>query len=490
MTATLSRSAAAERFRDRPGRLLIDGELVDAARGERFTVIDPTTEEELGQVARAGTEDVDRAVTAARAAFADRRWSGLPRARREAVLHRLADLVEGATAELAALDVLENGMPLAFAQYEIGSAVAMIRYFAGWPTKVESTVLATDDPIFGYTRREPVGVCAGIAPWNAPVTNPLLKIVPALACGNTVIAKPAEQTPLTAVRIAELCLEAGIPPGVVNVLQGPGDVGAALVAHPGVDKIAFTGSTATGKLIQREAAATLKRVTLELGGKSPNILFADADLEAAIPGALMAVFANSGQVCFAGTRLFVERPIHDAVVEALAAGSAQMVVGDGFDPATQLGPLVSAAQFDRVRGYIEAGVAGGATLAHGGDRVGDRGYFVRPTVFAGADNTMRIAREEIFGPVVTVIPFDDESEVLRLADDTNFGLGAGVWTRDLSRAHRVAASLRAGVVWVNTYGDLSATVPFGGFKQSGIGREFGTAALDAYTEHKSVLVKL
>jgi acyl-CoA reductase-like NAD-dependent aldehyde dehydrogenase len=490
MTATLPRSTAADRFRAEPGKLLIDGELVDAASGERFDVVDPTTEETLGQVARAGAVDVERAVAAARTAFEDRRWSGLPRKEREATLHRLADLIEAATEELADLDVLENGMPRAFARFETSTAVDMIRYFAGWPTKIESSVLATDDPLFAYTRREPVGVCAGISPWNAPVTNPLLKIVPALACGNTVVVKPAEQTPLTSVRLAEIILEAGIPAGVVNILQGPGDVGAALVAHRQIDKVAFTGSTATGKVIQREAANTLKRVTLELGGKSPNIIFADADLDAAIPGAMMAVFPNSGQVCFAGTRLFVQRPIHDAVVEAISAGSGQMTVGDGFDPTTQLGPLVSAEQFERVQGYIEAGRTDGATLAAGGGRVGDKGYFVQPTVFAGADNTMRIAREEIFGPVVTVIPFDDESEVLALANDTDFGLGAGVWTRDISRAHKVAASLRAGMVWVNTYGDMASPIPFGGFKQSGIGREFGANALDAYTEQKSVVVKL
>jgi aldehyde dehydrogenase (NAD+) len=333
-------------------------------------------------------------------------------------------------------------------------------------------------------------VCAGITPWNAPVANPLVKIAPALAFGNTVVIKPAEQTPLSGVRVAELCLEAGIPDGVVNVIHGPGDVGAALVAHPGVDKVAFTGSTATGKLIQAEAAKTLKRVTLELGGKSPNIIFADADLEAAIPGALLGAFSNSGQICFAGTRLFVERSIHDAVVQALVGAAQQMTVGSGFDAGVQLGPLVSAEQFTRVTEYIAVGQREGAELAVGGNRVGDRGYFVAPTVFSGATNAMRIAREEIFGPVVTVIPFDDESDALRQANDTDFGLGAGIWTRDVSRAHRVAEAVRSGIVWVNTYGDMAHSVPFGGFKQSGLGREFGESAVHAYTETKSVVMKL
>ncbi|HET7567826.1 MAG TPA: aldehyde dehydrogenase family protein [Gaiellaceae bacterium] len=481
----------ARAFASREHRLLVGGEWVASGGGEELPVEDPSTEEPLAVVPQATEGDVDAAVGAARSAFDDGRWSRLSPDAKTVVLQRLAGLVEEHAEELAALESLDNGKAIAEARGDVAGVATVLRYYAGWPSKIHGETNPTEERFLAYTVREPVGVCGQIVPWNYPLLMASWKLGPALACGNTVVLKPAEQTPLSALRLGELCLEAGVPAGVVNVVTGDGRTGAALVAHPQVDKIAFTGSTEVGKLIMAAAAPSLKRVSLELGGKNPNVVFADADLDAAVKGALAGAFENGGMACIAGSRLLVERAAYDEVVERLAVAARALRVGPGIDESTDVGAIVSREQLDKIRSYVELGRAEGAELVAGGDDAGrERGYFLAPAVFAAATPEMRIAREEIFGPVVAAIPFDDPQEAAALANDTPYGLAGAIWTRDVKKAHALARALRAGTVWVNAYGSIRPTVSFGGFKQSGFGRELGLHSLETYTELKSVFVDL
>jgi aldehyde dehydrogenase (NAD+) len=496
MLALNSSSPPATSFLDgKPKLLLIDGEFVPAVSGRTFDSINPATGQPFAQVADGDVEDVERAVAAARRAF-EGPWSRFKPFQRQAILLRLADLVEKHFDEIALLDTLDMGGPITATRARKQRAIALLRYYAGQTTAIHGDTITNSQAgeVLTYTLKEPVGVVAAINPWNGPFGMAMWKIAPALAAGCTVILKPAEQAPLSPLRLGELCLEAGVPPGVVNVVQGPGrTVGAALAAHPGVDKVAFTGSTATGQAIVRASAGNMKRVSLELGGKSPNIVCDDADLDITVPGAAMAVFANSGQVCSAGTRLFVQRGIYVEFVDRLAAFAKQLRVGDPLDPNTQLGPLVSAAQLERVTGYLESGRSQGARAASGGGRLGgegrDKGYFVEPTVFTNVTDDMTIAREEIFGPVICVLPFDTLEEAVMRGNDTEYGLGGGVWTRNLNNAHRVAKGLHTGSVWVNCYQLMDSAVPFGGYKTSGIGRESGREHIEEFLETKAVWIK-
>ncbi|HXD54607.1 MAG TPA: aldehyde dehydrogenase family protein [Solirubrobacteraceae bacterium] len=487
-------SAPARDFISRSHRLLIGGEHLDAADGRTFTTVDPATGLEIAEVAQGGAEDVDRAVAAARQAFESGPWGSMPAAGRERLMHALADALEARAEEFAQIESLDNGKPVGLAQYvDVNGAVGHLRYFAGWPTKIEGAVLPVSAPgLHVYTRREPVGVAGQIIPWNFPLLMAAWKLGPALAAGCTIVLKPAEQTPLSALRLGELALEVGFPPGVLNVLTGDGETGAALVDHPGVDKIAFTGSTAVGREIGSKAGRALKRVTLELGGKSPNIILPDADLEAAIKGSFQAIYFNSGQACNAGSRLFVPAERYDEVIAGLAEAAAATRLGPGLESSTQLGPLVSAEQQERVLGYIAAGVEEGAEVVTGGEAAltDSGGYYVAPTLFATTSDELRISREEIFGPVLVASPYDSLEEVAARANAGEYGLAAGVWTRDVGNAHKLAAMLRAGMVYINTWGLADPSAPFGGFKASGIGREHGRDGLDAYLESKTVWTAL
>lgn len=476
-----------------PTKLLIDNEWVESASGHRFETINPATGEAICDVAEANAADVDRAVKAARQAFTSGDWPKMSPSRRGELLYKLADLIEENKEELARLETLDNGKPVSESlNADLPFAIAMYRYYAGWADKIQGETIPIGDPYFCYTRREPVGVCGQIIPWNFPLDMQANKLAPALAVGNTVVLKPAEQTPLSALRVGELIIEAGFPPGVVNILPGYGPTaGAAIAHHMDIDKISFTGSTEVGRLIMEAAAkSNFKRITLELGGKSPNIIFADADLDEAIAGADMALFFNQGEVCTAGSRLFVEEKCYDEVVAKSVERAKQKVVGDPFDAKTDQGPLVEKAQFQKVMRYIELGKQQGAHLLCGGTQVGDRGFFIQPTVFAGVQDKMKIAQDEIFGPVMSILKFKDVDEVIQRANATMYGLAAAVWTKDISKAHAIANSVRAGTVWVNCYGVVNGATPFGGFKQSGLGREYGEYGLQQYTEIKTVTMRV
>ena len=479
-------------------QLFIGGKWVNSASGETFTTPNPATGEPLATVASGGAEDIDRAVRAARAAFEDGPWGRMTPSERGKVVWKIGDLIEEHLDEFAQLETLDNGKSLAVARAaDVPLAADLFHYMAGWATKIEGNSISISVPYMPgaqfhvYTLREPIGVVGQIIPWNFPLLMAAWKLGPALATGNCVVLKPAEQTPLSALLLARVIAEAGVPDGVVNVITGFGEsAGAPLAAHDGVDKVAFTGSTEVGKLIVQAATGNLKKVTLELGGKSPNVVFADADPEAAVAGAANAIFFNHGQCCIAGSRLFVERERFDDVVSGVAEIAKSIKVGDGFSADTQMGPLISDEQLAKVTGYLESGRADGAEVVTGGARLGEHGYFFEPTVITKTRPEMKIVREEIFGPVVVAEPFESLDEIAAKANDSSYGLGAGVWTRDLSKAHAMAKRLRAGTVWINTYNVYDAALPFGGYKQSGWGREMGHEVLEAYTEVKAICAQL
>jgi len=477
-----------------PAKLFINGEFRDAKNGATFVTVNPATEEPITEVAAASVEDVDAAVDAARAAFGAGTWAEMPARERGRVIWRIGELLRERVEEVAILETIDNGKPIFESRYvDIPMVADVFQYYAGWADKVHGEVIPVSGQALDYTLREPLGVVAAIVPWNFPLLLASWKIAPALAMGNTVIVKPASNTSLTALKLAELAAEAGLPPGVFNVVTGSGSVvGNALVEHRGVDKIAFTGATSTGQDILRRSADTLKKITLELGGKSPNIVLADADLDAAVKGATIGIFYGKGEVCAAGSRLFVEKSVAEEFIDRVVERTERMAPADPMDPKTRMGAIVSEAQMETVLGYVEAGKSQGARLRTGGERtdVGGKGYFLRPAVFDQVDNSMTIAQEEIFGPVLAVITFEDEDDAVAQANDTPYGLAAAVWSRDIGRAHRVARRLQAGTVWVNTYNRYDAAAPFGGYKESGYGRELGAHALEHYTQVKNVWVDL
>ena len=479
-------------FVGKPRKMFIDGKWVEAASGKTFPSYNPATGEVMAKIAEGDREDINRAVKAARKAFDSGPWPEMTASQRGRLIWKLGDLLESRLEEFAQIESLDNGKPLAIARVaDVPLAVDLFRYMAGWATKIEGNTIPFSPKFFAYTRREPVGVVGQIIPWNFPLLMAAWKLGPALATGCTIVLKPAEQTPLSALLLAELIAEAGFPDGVVNVVTGYGETaGAALAAHPDVDKIAFTGSTEVGKLIVQASAGNLKKVSLELGGKSPNIVFADADMSSSIAGASSAIFFNHGQCCCAGSRLYIEQSMFDKVVSGVADEAKKIKIGAGFDPETDMGPLVSEEQLNRVCSYLESGLSEGAEAVVGGKKHPGSGYFVEPTVMVKTNPNMKVVREEIFGPVVCAMPFKDVDKLIAEANQSEYGLAAAVWTRDISKAHRIAEKLRAGTVWINCYNVFDASLPFGGYKQSGWGREMGHEVLEMYTEVKAVCAQL
>lgn len=477
--------------RIRQTRMLIDGQWVESNSGVTFTTLNPATEEVIAQVPLGNRDDVDRAVKAARRAFESGPWPKLDARERGRLLYRLADLIEENAEELAALETLDNGKPIRDSRAaDLPLVIDTFRYFAGWADKIHGETVPIRGNYFCYTRREPVGVCGQIIPWNFPLLMLAWKWGPALAAGCTVVLKPAEQTPLSALRVGELALEAGFPPGVINIVTGDGTTGDALVKHPDVDKIAFTGEYKTAQIIMANAAQTLKRLTFELGGKSPNVVFADADIDAAVEGSYAGIYFNQGQCCCAGSRLFVEEKIHDEFVDRMLAKARDRRVGNPFDPETEQGPQVDRAQYDKILSYIDKGKKEGARCLTGGESIGEKGFFIQPTIFTNVKDSMAISTDEIFGPVLSVLKFKDFDEIVRRSNNTFYGLAAAVWTKDVGKAHTLAHQVRAGTVWINCYDVFDAAASFGGFKMSGQGREQGAKALDSYTELKTVTVSL
>ena len=487
----------AREFIAQPRKILIGGDWVESASGKTFDVFNPATGEVLAHAAEGSSEDIDRAVKTARGVFEAGTWHGMKPNERGRIIHRLGDLILENADELALLESLDNGKPLSIARAaDVELAADIFHYMSGWVTKMEGYTIPISVPYMpgaqfhSYVTKDPIGVVGQIIPWNFPLLMAAWKLAPALATGVTVVLKPAEQTPLTALRLGELILEAGVPEGVVNIVTGFGDAGAALAAHDDVDKVAFTGSTEVGKMIVKAAAGNLKKLTLELGGKSPNIMFSDADMSTAIPGAANAIFFNHGQACCAGSRLYVESKDFDNVLESVTQHAQSIKVGSGLDPDTEMGPLVSQEQLERVTGFFDSGREEGATFNTGGQRQGDAGYFVQPTVLSDTNPNMRVEAEEIFGPVVTVSPFKSTDDLVPTANNSSYGLAAGIWTSDVSKAHRVAKQLRSGTVWINCYNVFDAALPFGGYKESGWGREMGHEVLENYLESKAVTIQL